>query len=82
MPAARGFAALYSGLGAMVLASFLCALGCFLRGLARNVSDLYAAAAILGLGGSSLDLVVLTYLGAVLRRGRQSPRTAVRAAAR
>jgi hypothetical protein len=60
------------GLGAMVLASFLCALGCFLRGLARNVSDLYAAAAILGLGGSSLDLVVLTYLGAVLRRGRRS----------
>ena len=50
---------------AMVLASFLCAFGCFLRGVARSVNELYTAAATLGFGGSSLDLIILTYFGAV-----------------
>lgn len=47
-------------LGIMVLSSFMCALGCFLRGIAQSVTHLYLAAIVLGLGGGALDFVVST----------------------
>ena len=56
----------------MVLSSFACAFGCFLRGLATSVPQLVRAAVVLGFGGGALELVVLCYLGAVLERGRRS----------
>lgn len=51
--------------GVMIFASFFCALGCFLRGIAQSVPELYGAAVVLGLGGAAVELVVLMYVSAV-----------------
>ncbi|KAJ1444322.1 major facilitator superfamily domain-containing protein [Pelagophyceae sp. CCMP2097] len=58
--------------GAMAFAALACAVGCAVRGLAHNVGDLYASAAVLGLGGDGLDVVVTTYLAAVLDARKRS----------
>uniref|UniRef100_A0A7S2RZ22 Major facilitator superfamily (MFS) profile domain-containing protein n=1 Tax=Rhizochromulina marina TaxID=1034831 RepID=A0A7S2RZ22_9STRA len=56
----------------MIGAAFFCALGCFLRGLAQSVAELYAAAVALGLGGASIELVILIYVSAISERSIRS----------
>ena len=56
----------------MLICVTLCAVGCLVRGLASEVTTLYIAAAILGLGGFNLWNVVLSYLSANTPDDRRS----------
>ena len=46
----------------MMISIVLCSVGCLVRGLAINVSQLYAASLILGLGGINLWTTVCSYI--------------------
>ena len=46
------------------LSTLLCSTGCLVRGVARDVSTLFAGAGILGLGGGQLWTLALAYLAA------------------
>ena len=46
----------------MMISIVLCSVGCLVRGLATNVSQLYAASLILGLGGINLWTTVCSYI--------------------
>jgi MFS family permease len=48
----------------MMISIVLCSVGCLVRGLATNVTELYIAAAILGLGGINLWTTVCSYIAA------------------
>ncbi len=52
------------GFTPMMISIVLCSVGCLVRGLATNVTQLYAAAAILGLGGINLWTTVCSYIAA------------------
>jgi MFS family permease len=56
----------------MLICVTLCATGCLVRGLAHQVSTLYIAAVILGLGGVNLWNVVLSYMSANTPSQRRS----------
>ena len=56
----------------VVVSCAFCALGCLLRGLATNVTMLYAAALVLGLGGANLWTTVL---GLVVKRSPRATRS-------
>ena len=52
----------HSAYASMLLSSFLCALGCLVRGLAVDTTTLFVAAFILGLGASNLWTIVLSFI--------------------
>jgi MFS family permease len=52
------------GFTPMMISIVLCSVGCLVRGLATNVTQLYVAAAILGLGGINLWTTVCSYIAA------------------
>eukprot|EP01059_Diplonema_ambulator_P031358 TRINITY_DN5722_c2_g1_i1.p1 TRINITY_DN5722_c2_g1~~TRINITY_DN5722_c2_g1_i1.p1 ORF type:complete len:445 (+),score=109.80 TRINITY_DN5722_c2_g1_i1:54-1388(+) len=62
----------YGGYTIMLLSCFLCAVGCFIRGYAPNLSFVLMGMLILGFGGVNMEMVTLSYIVKVTSEARRS----------